>query len=135
MHPNLALTLGLINQLPPEKMDVMDLTLKPTESYIASYEPDLKITENLYCKLLCNELVQSYFGDKNEEILKFLPLRNSSQQKSFFQEFHQKTKVEINSSSLSSLSFKLTRENANELIQFENKEVPTHMTLLIEREN
>ena len=135
MHPNLALTLGLINQLPPEKMDVLDLTLKPTESYIASYEPDLKITENLYCKLLCNELVQSYFGDKNEEILKFIPLRNSSQQKSFFQEFHQKTKVEINSSSLSSLSFKLTRENANELIQFENKEVPTHMTLLIEREN
>ena len=135
MHPNLALTLGLINEMPAKSLDVLDLSLKPSEAYICKYEPDLKITENLYCKLLCEELVQSYFGDKNEEILKFLPLRNSSQQKSFFQEFQQKTKVEINSNSLNNLTFKLARENSNNLIQFENKDVATHMTLLIEREN
>ena len=135
MHPNLALTLGLINEMPPESLDVLDLSLKPSEAYICKYEPDLKITENLYCKLLCEELVQSYFGDKNEEILKFLPLRNSSQQKSFFQEFQQKTKVEINSNSLNNLTFKLARENSSNLIQFENKDIATHMTLLIEREN
>ena len=135
MHPNLALTLGLINEMPAESLDVLDLSLKPSEAYICKYEPDLKITENLYCKLLCEELVQSYFGDKNEEILKFLPLRNSSQQKSFFQEFQQKTKVEINSNSLNNLTFKLVRENSSNLIQFENKDIATHMTLLIEREN
>ena len=135
MHPNLALTLGLINEMPAESLDVLDLSLKPSEAYICKYEPDLKITENLYCKLLCDELVQSYFGDKNEEILKFLPLRNSSQQKSFFQEFQQKTKVEINSNSLNNLTFKLVRENSSNLIQFENKDIATHMTLLIEREN
>ena len=135
MHPNLALTLGLINEMPAKSLDVLDLSLKPSEAYICKYEPDLKITENLYCKLLCEELVQSYFGDKNEEILKFLPLRNSSQQKSFFQEFQQKTKVEINSNSLNNLTFRLARENSSNLIQFENKDVATHMTLLIEREN
>ena len=71
----------------------------------------------------------------NEEILKFLPLRNSSQQKSFFQEFQQKTRVEINSNSLNNLTFKLARENSSDLMQFENKDVATHMTLLIERIN
>ena len=135
MHPNLALTLGLINEMPGHSLDILDLTLKPSEAYICKYEPDLKITENLYCKLLCEELVQTYFGNKNEEILKFLPLRNSSQQKSFFQEFQQKTRVEINSNSLNNLTFKLARENSSDLMQFENKDVATHMTLLIERIN
>lgn len=135
MHPNLALTLGLVNEMPSKSLDVLELVLQPSEAFICKYEPDLKITENLYCKLLCDELVQSYFGDRNEEILKFLPLRNSSQQKSFFQEFQQKTKVEINSNSLNSLTFKLARENSTNLIQFENRDVATHMTLLIEREN
>ena len=130
---NLALILGVVNSIDNESLAI--LTLDPHVPFITDYDPDLKITQHLYCKLVCEQLCQTYFGDTNEEILRFLPLIDSDSTKSYFQEFHQKIRVEINSSSLNKLSFKLTRENSPELMNFENNHTPIHMTLLIEREN
>lgn len=130
---NIALLLGLINDV-TSKFTVK-LDLDPGILYTSDFEPDLKITENSYCKLLCDQISSTYFGDTNEEILRFLPLQKPKNEKYYFQEFYQKIKVEINSSTLSRLSFKLTKENTTELTRFLDKNVPTHLTILIEREN
>ena len=133
IDPNLALTLGLINEVTEGSTPLVVLT--PFDLFMSEFQPDLKITQHLYCKLICGQVKQSYFGDSNEEILRFLPLKTLDKIGSHFQEFYQKIRVEINSSSLNMLDFKLTRENSSELMDFKNDEIPTHLTILIEREN
>ena len=133
IDPNLALTLGLINEIKIGSTPLVVLT--PFDLFMSEFQPDLKITQHLYCKLICGQVKQTYFGDSNEEILRFLPLKTLDKVSSHFQEFYQKIRVEINSSSLNMLSFRLTRENSSELMNFGNDEIPTHLTILIEREN
>ena len=130
---DLALTLGLINKVTIGSTPLVILT--PFNLFMSPFEPDLKITQHLYCKLICGQVKQTYFGDSSEEILRFLPLKTLENVGSHFQEFYQKIRVEINSSSLNTLDFKLTKENSSELIDFKNDEIPTHLTILIEREN
>ena len=130
---NLALALGLVNDVTVKLM--VKLELDVSDPYLSDFEPDLRITNNSYCKLICDQLSSTYFGDANEEILRFLPLTKIKKQAHYFQEFYQKIRVEINSSTLTKLSFRLTKENSTGLIQFQNKDVATHLTLLIEREN
>ena len=130
---NLALLLGLINDATTTL--TVKLELDPGDPYVGEFEPDLKITENSYCKLLCDQICSTYFGESNEEILRFLPLQKPQDEKHYFQEFYQKIRVEINSSTLSRLCFRLTKENTSETIEFQDKDISTHLTILIEREN
>ena len=129
---NLALILGLINDVTGKIL--IKLELDPLQPFISDFEPDMKITDYSYCKLTCDQLTSTYFGDSNEEILRFLPLQKVEKHPHYFQEFYHRIKVEINSSTLSNLSFRLTRENSKDLVNFQNKDVSTHLTLLIERE-
>ena len=130
---NLALIMGLINDVTGKLL--IKLELDPLQPFISDFEPDMKITDYSYCKLTCDQLTSTYFGDSHEEILRFLPLQKVEKHPHYFQEFHHKIKVEINSSTLTNLSFMLTRENSKDLVNFQNKDISTHLTLLIEREN
>ena len=130
---NLALILGLINDVTGKL--VIKLELDPQKPFISDFEPDMKITDYSYCKLTCDQLTSTYFGDNNEEILRFLPLQKVEKHPHYFQEFYHRIKVEINSSTLSNLSFRLTKENSTDLVNFQNRDISTHLTLLIEREN
>ena len=130
---NLALILGLINDVSGKLW--IKLELDPQKPFISDFEPDMKITDYSYCKLTCDQLTSTYFGDSHEEILRFLPLQKVKKHPHYFQEFHHRIKVEINSSTLTNLSFRLTRENSTDLVNFQNRDISTHLTLLIEREN
>ena len=58
---NLALILGLINDVTGKIL--IKLELDPLQPFISDFEPDMKITDYSYCKLTCDQLTSTYFGD------------------------------------------------------------------------
>jgi hypothetical protein len=52
-----------------------------------------------------------------------------------FHEFYRPHFQEINTSTLSKLTFKVTYENLPDIMDFDDTSVPTHLTLQIKRHN
>ena len=102
---------------------------------ISGYHANLKMTEPQFCKILCDQVSPTFFGGAEEQLLRFLPISGIIAGKSTFHDFYSKHPIEINASSLNKLDFRITYENSPDLMQFDERSVPTQLTLLINRYN
>ena len=92
--------------------------------------PDINRGRAKHAKILCNEVKPTLFGSKYENLLSFCSLQ-SQEQESFFYEVNHPVEKQLNSQHIDSINIKITSENSEDEILFENKESPVHMSLII----
>ena len=130
----LAYILGATNQIGSE-IDIFftrNALLDTTEAFL--YRPNVMLGRPKHAKIYCKEVKPLMFGGVFETIVSFYTLKaGRSSREAYFLEFNHPLEVDINHTSLDSLTFKLCPENSQNELLFEEKDIPVHLTALITR--
>ena len=135
----LAHILGIQNNVQPYQGVVIDndhvwLYSKSGLTIKFPFLPDINRGRAKHAKILCNEVKPTLFGSRFEKLLSFCSLQSDSllqEQETFFYEVNHPVENQINSKHINSLSIKITSENSDDEIMFENTESPVHIALII----